>query len=147
MSAITWLDEFYPVPAGTFEDKRRTKKNLLKALEHSILKWNGFYPPAQGRHGIVLESYYLRVDVNVFLTVSGDSCALCQIVGMAGGGGRIYHCTLCPLFKVRGNVECDEPRPRERKSPYHMLSAGESPARMLYWLRRAKKMVEGDKGA
>lgn len=145
MSARTWLKEFYPVEAVTFSGKRRTKKNLLAALDHSDRKWDGMRSRNLSRHKVILFSYELWEGDKVFLSICGGSCALCQIVGREkskdSGFEHFFCCNRCPVFKVRGGVPCDELRPREKMAPYHQLNHGDGPARMLYWLKRARKMV------
>lgn len=119
MSEETWIAEFYPVPAENVSAE--------DALDHSIKKWEGALRKNLKKHG--LESAPIVFD--------GDSCALCV--------NYLYipkktACKCCPLFIVRGNVNCCNERPGEWMSPFDQYGLEENPRPMLTWLKKAKEM-------
>lgn len=89
MSAKSWKEEFYPIPAS------KTKKK--DALAHSLQKWRGLTDSAVHKHGLAEPP----------IAVNGDTCALCNFYFNAVTPTRcIKNGYACPLFEARG-VRCD----------------------------------------
>ena len=107
MSLKTWKKEFYNVDASKFTNKRQSKNNTIKAIEHSLKKWQGLTKKNLDKHGlyktlyeIVDREYYENEDnfgnVNGVLGITDDSCALCQIFNI---DSLKDGCKNCPINK------------------------------------------------
>jgi hypothetical protein len=140
MSIKTWMKEFYPVPASTFnrtEIEKTNKQKTLKAVKHSLKKWQGLTEKNLTKHGCVYNTNIYRVEdstrTNQFSIDSG-SCALCFY---------FYNiCEDCILFKVRG-CACDEYKDTEPYTPYAFLTHEGNPNPMIALLKKALKRVQG----
>ena len=89
MSLDTWRKEFYPVTAA------KVPKNL--AVQHSLTKWIGLRKSNLKKHDVVL--IINKYDVSIrygrdSISITCESCALCQIYLVVGAKDECY---LCPL--------------------------------------------------
>ena len=95
MSADTWIQVFYPIPAGYMP--------VADAVAHSLQKWRGLTSESLRMHGLTKPP----------ITVDGKTCALCQVF-LWGPDPRT--CDGCPLTEVLGH-SCDEDE-RERECEF-----------------------------
>lgn len=135
MSEKSWREEFYPTDAKEFFKKRRTKKNIVAAVEHSLRKWKGAEAGALKRH----ELDWVPIDFNL------KDCSLCQMFVKAD-----EECSKCPLAKVRGGKTCcaaevdSNGRKKEKHPPYDYFIITGKPRRMILALRRALRYAKGE---
>ena len=124
-----WKKEFYTVEA---RDKEATKSRLA-AVKHSLRKWRGLTEENLSKYVIARDgSVIYDGTLGTFdqLVIDGTSCALC--IKYAHGV-----CEKCPLYKVRGNVACDECMENEGTSPYRSFNSAGDPHPMIGWLEDA----------
>lgn len=96
MSVESWKQVYYPVPGNTFEGLEINLETVKKALEHSLLKWQGLTENVKSQHEVKV-SWILLVPkesepsfpLQKPLELSSDSCALCALFDV--------ECALCPL--------------------------------------------------
>ena len=102
-------------------------------MERDLRKWRGLTKKNLEKHGVIQRHRLIQAGSESF-TIGGGTCGLCVRYKAK--------CKRCPLSIVRGGANCDQKRGREDATPYHMFIIFKSPQRMLYWLRRAKEMLE-----
>jgi hypothetical protein len=117
MSAQSWLDEFYPVPA------RGCPKE--DALAHSVLKWRGLLKGNLERH---------RLN-SAPIDIGAESCALCAHFDAT-------FCEKCPLYQY---LECACDDNSERISPYKTWTHKRDPQPMLSALIATQKAEQAAK--
>lgn len=125
MSLKTWKQEFYPTEVNQVSPHN--------SLNHSITKWTGLLPENLKKHGVKYVYGMLSDGIDSFAITTSSTCSLCF---------HFAHkeCELCPLYIVRGNVQCDSPKGDERENPYHAFTYRDNPQPMLDWLHKAKKI-------
>lgn len=138
MGIKTWMKEFYPVPASTFqrESNKTDNKEVLKAVKHSLKKWEGLTAKNLAKHNCNYALDVCRVEDrsrNNQFGIDCDTCALCFY----------YHndCRDCILFKIR-KCGCDELKGGEENTPYSSLTYDADPKPMIALLRKALKHVQ-----
>jgi len=122
MSMKSWKKEFYPV-------KPNKKMSKLKAIQHSLTKWEGLLRKNLKKHGIEVDFWgdIREMGVELFL-VDADSCALCCKY-MYQGDPVDKPCVTCPLYKTLGKCcgEGDENDPftkwKDESDPKPMIRA------------------------
>lgn len=129
-----WKKKYYPVSANSLENA-----TVLAALNHSIKKWKGLDGSILLKYGlrlfwgdIMMEDVFASPTLVLF-RIASDTCALCIKFDI-----EEIDCRGCPLFEVRGQVRCDQLRPKEKQSPYYSMLTG-NPKPMQEWLERAKQ--------
>lgn len=127
MSLATWKAEFYPKPADS-------KEAEAAPVAHSLRKWEGLKPNNLAKHDVRVSDRGVYDNNLRGFRVASDSCALC--VKFLRGSD----CGVCPLYEVRGNISCDNERPRESIDPFQAWWGYGDPSRMIYWLKRAAKI-------
>lgn len=138
MSLKSWKQEFYPITA-----KSAARGSMIKAIEHSLLKWKGLSPSNIKKHGISLSMglywTYLEDDQG-YLSITASSCALCEKYydGMV-------RCQKCPLYLVRDNTPCDRMMEGESVSPYGIFQDYGNPRPMVRFLKKALKWANETK--
>ena len=121
MSIESWKAEFYPVEAD-----KCPKENVVA---HSIRKWEGLYADNLKKHGLEVDSDYIEDCLYDRFYIDSSSCALCQ---------THFTCGDCPLYKVRGDVSCDNRSKREVRSPFKTWTELNRADHMLRWLKKIK---------
>lgn len=134
MTMTRWKRQYYPTPA----DKPMTD---LEAVAHALRKWKGLMPAILADHGLTFDEGH-RAIVNkhkssVFY-LNGTTCALCEVHRNDDENGS---CRGCPLFEVRGGVQCDDTMPYEKMSPYDAMCEKQNPRPMIMWLEMARAHV------
>lgn len=131
MSINSWKKEFYQ---GRVQDAAR---DVVKATEHSIVKWTGLSEENLLKHGLIKDPDYFNRD-NIInpktlgrFEVGEGECALCQYDSHASE----WDCCACPLPKV--GAEC-----RRDDSPYQRWVRTGNNKPMLAALKRALKYVK-----
>lgn len=127
-----WLEKYYP--------KEACYTTKEEALEHSIRKWEGLL------HENLPEDLIAPVDIDA------ETCALCyhymdesskalpHITVEEYEASLVGDCGECPLFKVRGEVCCDNRMADEKSSPYLLYSKNGDPGPMIGWLKKARQV-------
>jgi hypothetical protein len=126
-----WLEKYYP--------KEACYTTKEEALEHSIRKWEG----------LLFEN--LPGDFELPVEIDAETCALCyhymddsaDIPPTTEEEYVIYlerGCGECPLFKVRGDVRCDNTMEDEISPPYISYFENGNPAPMIDWLKKARQV-------
>ena len=134
MSLKTWKAEYYPTEAYEATD------NDLQAALHSLKKWEGLTPRNLAEHGGVASDGELIFKGDEF-ELSDENCALCQRSELEFGQQDGY-CAKCPLWKVRGEMECYKKLPSEGLSPWHTMLEHGDPRPMIYWLKKTVEHVK-----
>ena len=130
MSLASWKKEFYPIPAS--------KTSKRSAVAHSLRKWTGLTKANLKKHG--LEACEATIceknDEYEEMQIESDSCALCHHYLGDISFNALDYCANCPLYKVRGNVSCDQRKVAEYAAPYvAFLDTGDARP-MLKWLKK-----------
>lgn len=137
MTIESWKAEFYPVEAYLVPN------DTLALLEHSIKKWEGLLPKNRKKHDLVVGTYGRLTsedasDYDNVFKASSESCSLCHHYNNSDEP----ECVKCPLYIVRGNIECDAPTEDEKReslgSPWGAWAHSSKPERMIMWLKKAK---------
>lgn len=129
-----WKKEYYPTSASKC-------KTQFEAVEHSMRKWEGLLKKNLKRFGLLKDGRRIleipRVDGGIF-NVDVETCALCCVSKYTR-----YGCGRCPLYDVRGGVECDRPGDCDRSqiSPHFEFVKYGNASSMLRWLRKTKKAL------
>lgn len=135
-----WRSEFFPEPTRVSESyKVITVGEIRRATELSLLKWTGYLTANLKKHGLQKSPY--RIVPEGLFVPSGRNCHLCVLVD-APSTVITGSCKACPLYLVRGGVECDSATATEKIDPYRAFTAHGRPAPMIRWLRRAEVFVE-----
>jgi len=97
MSIETWKKEFYP--------KSPTKgMSKIKAIEHSLLKWEGLKKSNLKKHGLIQKNTQISDSEGGCFITSAESCALCM--KYYDEYENIY-CAKCPIVSVTNGIRCD----------------------------------------
>lgn len=97
MSLQSWKAEFYPV-------KPKKGWTTLKAVQHSLRKWEGALPKNCKKHGVVFEELDIKEyapdqfspDLDIF-EFGSKSCALCVKYQKYNASTYTDICGKCPL--------------------------------------------------
>lgn len=138
MTLKTWKKEFYPITA-----KQAARGSVIKALQHSIQKWEGLKKSNLRKYGVETNLSFHRIldDDDCHMNIDAESCALCHKFYMKNDGS----CEGCPLYNVRGETRCDQ-RGSNSNNPFrHWLETG-NPSVMLEWLHKALESLEKTDG-
>jgi len=127
MSMKSWKEEFYPV-------KPSKKMSKLKAIQHSLTKWEGLLLKNRRKHeakvGIFgdLNFYTTPDEMNYdMFMIDADTCALC--VKYSDVDSRVHPCLTCPLYNTLGKCcgDGDENDPftkwKDKTDPKPMIKA------------------------
>lgn len=147
--AERFLKKYYPVPADTFTNKPLSKAQWIKALKHSIRKWEGFLAVRTGKEeglsiGHCTEDRWgspevVDVNDNRVLPIkegshlANSTCALCCLAEGECG-------SLC-ILKDR----CDR-MVKGGSTPWMSWLNDYNPRPMLSMLRRELKKLQAKKG-
>ncbi len=127
MSIETWKNEFYPVSA------RQAAGSTLKALEHSLRKWEGLRKMNLKKHGLIsmhCSAEIFEKDSSAHFNITTTTCALCERF-FASPSHRESCCKGCPLSIRKGAFGCG------KDSAYDMWTLTGNPTRMINKLRKA----------
>jgi hypothetical protein len=97
-SAKEWKKKYYPISAGHSSLNKETRESLLKAVDHSITKWEGLTTIKAKDIDVRVISPFTAVEELIELQIDSDSCALCMRTGT--------NCPRCPLYYAQGNLSC-----------------------------------------
>lgn len=139
MSLKSWKQEFYPISA-----KSAARGSMIKAIEHSLLKWKGLSPSNIKKHDVHITQRVYGVwleDGTDYLHIDASSCALCEKYHDNG----IPRCQKCPLYIVRDNTPCDQAMEDESKSPYGIFQEDGDHRPMVRFLKKALKWANENK--
>ena len=130
-----WLEKYFPV-----EPSR--KMTWEEAVTHCIQKWSGAHERVLEKHNAVKGT-----DSGIYFAPSGKAfhfdsttCALCVKTGLERN-----NCEPCPLYYVRGRVECSGKLPEEFESPYDEFVYRDDFSAMLKWLRATRLFLKTKK--
>lgn len=135
MTLKTWKQKFYPITA-----KQAARGGVVKAVQHSLLKWEGLRDKNLKKHGI--EYVYAYFDSRITdgksaMDIDARSCSLCEKFADAPN-----YCRKCPIYESRGEVRCDMPKKGEDASPYEEMLRKGNPLPMIKTLRKALKYTQ-----
>lgn len=130
MSIKTWKAEFYPITAN--------RASKADAAEHSLRKWTGLLKKNLKKHNLE-NSWGMLVEEGKAscFPIDTTTCALCRRFYNFDEFDEKHECGDCPLFKVRGDVRCDDPLKSEDYSPFTHFSNTSDPKPMIHWLKKA----------
>jgi hypothetical protein len=137
MTAKTWIAEFYPIKAEEITEhpspKRPSGEDGLKALDHSILKWEGLHHDNLKRHGLDPADLWRTGTGPLWseqgFSVGASSCALCYMVD--------EECSVCPFTLTIGR-RCTSKQLLGVHSPWSFWSNAGNPDPMLTALLNAR---------
>jgi len=121
MSMIAWTKRYYPVSA-------RRRMSELAAVQHSLRKWEGLRKKILAEYKIKKYDNKIISDGAVSLEINEETCALCKKFRSGD------NCGDCPLYLVRGCVQCDYAMSREEEGPYEYWVTTGNPEPMIAWL-------------
>ena len=132
MSIETWKKEFYKesieeVCAGT----------TIAALEHTLTMFKGCRPASLSKHQCHLDGAYVKDAENKKFILDCEHSYLCNKFTFLDV--LDYSCMDCPLCKVRGGVECDQPK-QNRTPPWWSLTQNKNPEPMIDLIKKAIKI-------
>ncbi len=149
MSIAFWRKEFYPIPVN----KKTHKRTWLQCTYHSLKKWLGLSPENLAKHELVRRGktiYEQNLDTLASaravtwqfntknsLYIDDKSCALCA----KNNQTEELNCNRCPLFHIRGKVQCDLSTKTEKLAPYMDWMAIGNAESMIYWLKRTQRFL------
>lgn len=142
-----WIAKYYPDNARDLFPNHRAGDNVtdemnLKAIDHSLQKWEGLLPEALAEFDVTLEYGTVeKRDGTPLLGIDGSSCALCRI----HIDWLRPSCEKCPLWEVRGGAACDRKTAGELlddvEAPFGAMRFHGDPKPMIAELKRARVMV------
>lgn len=134
MSAMTFLEEFYPVTAQSIAQSGDDKA----LIRHAIQKWTGLLPENLARHKVYLVDIELQdEDGEVLLSINYATCGLCVKYTYTENFNTL--CDACPLNKMLGH-SCDEDDDGNDGGIYY--EALSDPQIMIDALNRVLNMLE-----
>ncbi len=102
MSLETWKQEFYPIPAETFNNGNYSQEEIF---EHSIQKWTGLLSENIAKHGVHLDNSYFGSWMVVGddyddktgnrVPITSESCSCCAAYYTSDS-----ECDNCPLYEI-----------------------------------------------
>lgn len=149
MSLASWKQEFYPIPADTFEGEDIV--DAVDSVEHALTKWKGLRAEALRRHELYVNTLGAVTDKqnrSERLYIDSGSCSLCAAYMDKNDDDDqeedYEECSGCPLYLVRSGVRCDQRMPNEAKSPYYRFDGSDSrnPEPMIEWLEKTLEFVK-----
>lgn len=142
-----WKKKYYPIPADHPSLNKETRASLLKAVDHSIAKWEGLasikvkdldlgqlprlLPPADLQPMTHIEN-------RLGLDIDSLSCALCNRILML--------CNRCPLYYAQGRVVCGSDYQPNTFSQFcdapDIKASSKAAKKMVKSLKKARKLAE-----
>ena len=135
MSAMTFIEEFYPVTAQSIAQSGDDKA----LIRHALQKWTGLLPENLARHKVYLADAELyNEEGEVFLSINYATCGLCiKYIDKTDPFDTL--CDACPLNKMLGH-SCDEDDDGNDGGIYY--EALSDPQIMIDALNRVLNMLE-----
>lgn len=145
MSIETWENEFYPINAE--------HTNKEDAVSHSLQKWLGLLPENLAKHGVELvdgkvmdeNADLLALTPDDYVEIDGSTCSLCHhYIDHDWDDDEVESaCSECPLYIVRGGIQCDDKNAEEwtqdKHAPWQSFSHNDDPKPMIMWLTKTKE--------
>lgn len=137
MSFESWLKEFYPVVAGSVDEKQ--------AGAHAELKWSGALKKNLKKHKVsVIEGAVVDDADCEYLNFDSDSCAWCVLARRRRVDPMANPCDQCPAV-LAGMHPCWGSVGGQEDYPYNDWTYDDDARPMLTWIRRARKKIEKKK--